>query len=592
MVFTEEEICSARLLVVDDQEANIALLQVLLQAAGYKNIDTETDPRRVEALHRENRYDLILLDLSMPYMSGFEVMEALKPLEVDAYLPVLVLTAEPSHKLKALQVGAKDFLTKPFDQIEVLTRIRNMLEIRLLHKRLQSYSDSLEVKVEERTSDLRAAEAKVGYLINFDQTTGLPNRILLRDRFMRAQERVDNLGKGIVGLLVVDIPQLLAVRGALGIKIEQSMIIVIAHRLLEWAGYGDTVARYGDASFAIVTVRNSPAELAVTAGEILTVLAQPFNIDGENLHLDACVGISTYPADGMDFDALSPAADVAVQRIGEGSPERYQFYTPELNRNASERLKLENALRRAVERNELVLHYQPQVDLRTGAIVGLEALVRWQHPELGLVFPGRFIGLAEESGLIVSIGEWVMREACRQNRAWQDAGLPCVPVAVNLSAKQFDRDVTDKVATVLAETGLEGRYLELELTESISMDDPESSIQILHTLKSMGVCLSIDDFGTGYSNLNYLKRFPIDKLKLDQSFVRDLMSNQDDLAISRVVISIAHTLRLRVIAEGVELEGQRALLAESGCDEMQGYLFSKPIDAEACALLLKQHAAR
>ena len=586
--FTEEEIRAARLLVVDDQSSNVELLQVLLEAAGYENIDTETDSRRVEALHRENCYDLILLDLSMPYMSGFEVMEALKPLEANAYLPVLVLTAEPAHKLQALRVGAKDFLTKPFDQIEVLTRIRNMLEIRLLHKRLRKYSDSLEVKVEERTSDLRAAEAKVGYLLNFDHTTGLPNRILLRDRFMRAQERVDDTEEGIVGLLVIDIPQLLAVRGALGIKTEQSLIIVIAHRLLEWAGYGDTVARYGDASFAIVTVRNTPAELAATAGEVLTVLGEPFNIEGENLHLEACVGISTYPADGRDFDALSQAADVAAHRVAEGGSERYQFYTPELNRNASERLKLENALRRAIERNELLLHYQPQVDLRSGAIIGLEALVRWQHPELGLVFPGKFIGLAEETGLIVGIGEWVMREACRQNREWQDAGLPCVPVAVNLSAKQFDRDVAEKVADILAETGLEGRYLELELTESISMDDPENTIHILRTLKAMGIMLSIDDFGTGYSNLNYLKRFPLDKLKLDQSFVRDLMSDPDDLAISRAVIVMAHTLRLRVIAEGVELEGQRALLAESGCDEMQGYLFSRPVDAAACVALLGQ----
>lgn len=583
-----EDIYAARLLVVDDQEANIVLLQTILDAAGYINVDTTTDPREVFGLYQRNRYDLILLDLSMPHMSGFEVMEALKPIETGGYLPVLVITAEPEHKLKALTAGAKDFITKPFDQIEVLTRIHNMVEIRLLHKRLRSHNDSLELKVEEQTSDLRAAEAQVGYLLNFDSLTGLPNRILLRDRFRRAQERLSEHGDEVLGLLIVDMSRLLSVREGLGIKIEQSLLIVIAHRLQEWAGHDDTVARYGDASFAVVAMRHGPAELAVIAGEILTALDVPFNIDGEDLHVESSVGIATCPNDGDDFDALLQAAEVSAKRVLESQSGRYQFYTPELNSSASERIKLENALRRAVERDELVLHYQPQVDLHSGEIIGLEALVRWQHPDLGLVFPGKFIGLAEETGLIVPIGEWVMREACRQNRAWQSMGLPRVPVAVNLSAKQFVRDIPDTVAAILAETGLDGRYLELELTESLSMDDPENTIQILRTLKRMGILLSIDDFGTGYSNLNYLKRFPIDKLKLDQSFVRELISDPDDLSISRAVIAMAHTLRLRVIAEGVETEGQRSLLTRNLCDEMQGYLFSKPVDATTAAGYLKE----
>ena len=583
-----EDIYAARLLIVDDQEANVVLLQTILDAAGYVNVDATTDPRQVFDLYQRNRYDLILLDLSMPHMSGFDVMEVLKPIETGGYLPVLVITAEPEHKLKSLQAGAKDFITKPFDQIEVLTRIHNMVEIRLLHKRLRSQNDSLELKVEEQTSDLRAAEAQVGYLLNFDSMTGLPNRILLRDRYRRALEQMSNRGDEVLGLFIVDMSRLLSVREGLGIKIEQSLLIVIAHRLQEWAGHDDTVARYGDASFAVVAVRHDPAELAAAAGEILTALDVPFNVEGEDLHVESSVGIATSPDDGDDFDVLMQAAEVAAKNVVESQGDRYQFYTPALNRSASERIKLENALRRAVERDELVLHYQPQVDLHTGAIIGLEALVRWQHPELGLVFPGKFIGLAEETGLIVPIGEWVLREACRQNRAWQETGLPRVPVAVNLSAKQFVRDIPDTVAAILEETRLDGRYLELELTESLSMDDPESTIQILRTLKRMGMVLSIDDFGTGYSNLNYLKRFPIDKLKLDQSFVRELISDPDDLAISRAVIAMAHTLRLRVIAEGVETEGQRSLLTRNGCDEMQGYLFSKPVDAATIAGYLKE----
>ena len=584
-----EDILGARILIVDDLEPNVKLLECMLAAGGYTAVESTMDPRQVYELYKRNRYDLILLDLSMPYMNGFEVMEALKPIEMGGYLPVLVITAEPSHKLNALKAGAKDFISKPFDHIEVMTRISNMLEIRLLHKRLRSYNDSLELKVEERTSDLRAAEAKVGYLLNFDHLTGLPNRILLRDRFMRAQGQALDDGDVVVGLFVVDLSRLSAIRDGLGIKTEQSLIVVLAHRLMEWAQRGDSVARYGDESFAIVAVRNDPSELAAVAGEVLTALDEPFNIDGEDLHLEACIGIATFPNDGEDFDVLIQAAEVSAHRALSSTVERYQFYTPELNRHANERLKLEGALRRAIERDELILHYQPQLNLNTGQIIGLEALVRWQHPELGLVPPGRFIGLAEETGLIVPIGEWVMREACRQNRAWQDAGLPKIPVAVNLSAKQFVRDIPNTVQGILDATGLEACYLELELTESISMDDPESTISILRTLKRMGVCLSIDDFGTGYSNLNYLKRFPLDKLKLDQSFVHDLISDPDDLSISRAVIAMAHTLRLKVIAEGVETEGQRAILTRSGCDEMQGYLFSRPVDALTCADYLRDN---
>ncbi|HTH94497.1 MAG TPA: EAL domain-containing protein, partial [Rhodocyclaceae bacterium] len=267
---------------------------------------------------------------------------------------------------------------------------------------------------------------------------------------------------------------------------------------------------------------------------------------------------------------------------------RYQFYMPEMNRSTNERLKLESALRRAIEQDELVLHYQPQADLKSGNIIGFEALLRWQHPELGLVMPGKFIGLAEETGLIVPMGEWVLREACRQSRAWTDAGLPMMPVAVNLSAKQFASDIADRVSAILAETGIDGARLELELTESLSMDKPERTIEILHALKHMGICLSIDDFGTGYSNLSYLKRFPVDKLKLDQSFVRDLAVSTEDQSIARAVIAMGHALRLKVIAEGVETEAQRQILASEACDEMQGYLFSRPVPADVCAQYLRE----
>ena len=579
-------ILNARILVVDDAEANVKLLEYMLAGAGYTSVSSTMDSREVLELYKNNRYDVILLDLNMPHLNGFQVMESLKTVETEGYLPVLVITAEPAHKLRALQAGAKDFISKPIDQTEVLTRLYNMLEIRLLHKNLRNYSKSLEQQVQEQTSELRAAEEKVGYLSNFDSFTGLPNRILLGDRVKRAQEKCLNQ-QHVMGLLVIDLAKLPLIRGSLGVEAEQNLLIEAAGRLKQWASPDDTVARFGDESFAIVTIKPAPGELAAVADEVVDVLDEPFIFAEQDLHVEACIGIAIFPNDGDGVDFLVQAAEASARTALASKMQRCLFYTPELNHAASERLKLENALRRALDRNEFMLHYQPQMDLTTGAVIGLEALIRWQHPELGLIAPGRFIGLAEETGLIVPIGEWVLRNACRQNKEWQNAGLSKVPVAVNLSAKQFAANITEMVQAVLVETQLDPAYLELELTESVSMEDPENTIEILRKLKNMGVRLSIDDFGTGYSNLNYLKRFSLDKLKLDQSFVRDLISDPDDLSISRAVIAMAHSLRLKVIAEGVETEGQLTILVQNGCDEMQGYLFSRPIDAAACAETLR-----
>ena len=382
-------------------------------------------------------------------MNGFQVMESLNTIETEGYLPVLVITAEPGHKLGALQAGAKDFLSKPIDQIEVLTRVYNMLEVRLLYKDLRSRNETLLLQVREQTSELRAAEEKVGYLSNFDNLTGLPNRILLRDRVTRAQEKIVP-GKSIMGFLVIDLTRLPLIRGSLGVKAEQNLLLETADRLRNWARPEDTVARFGDESFAVVAVRCEPKDLAVAAHQIVALLDEPFPFADQELHLEACIGIAIFPNDGDDFDFLSQAAEASVRMALASKTQRSLFYTPALNHSASERLKLETSLRRAIERNELLLHYQPQLDLVSGAVIGLEALIRWQHPELGLVPPTRFIGLAEETGLILPIGEWVLLQACRQNKAWQDAGLPAIPVAVNLSAKQFAGNIAQAVQAALA----------------------------------------------------------------------------------------------------------------------------------------------
>ncbi|MGJ7917278.1 EAL domain-containing protein [Massilia sp. LXY-6] len=437
-------------------------------------------------------------------------------------------------------------------------------------------------------TELRGAEERLRYVSNFDTLTGLPNRLLLRARLRQLKVKARDAGQ-VLGLMLLGLGRMPLIREALGPAAEQALLQEAAGRLRETAG-ADVVGRFSDGSFAVLAVRAVPEDLAACARRLLAALGKPFGWENEELHLDPSIGIAVYPNDGMKYEVLVRGAEAALRQAQEGVGQHYAFYRPELNQGANDRFKLESALRRAIERGELVLHYQPQVDLAGGRIVGAEALLRWQHPERGLVPPGVFIPLAEETGLILPMGDWVLDSACRQQRAWRDAGLPLVPVSVNLSAHQFNDQIVDTVGRALAKWGIEPELLELELTESASMADADKSCALLAQLKSMGIRLSIDDFGTGFSNLNYLKRFPVDKLKLDQSFVADLLGSGDDLAISRAVIAMAHGLRLTVVAEGVETAGQLALLAEHGADAMQGYYFSRPLPAEEFGRMLRDGA--
>ncbi|WP_440962596.1 EAL domain-containing protein [Massilia sp. GER05] len=436
-------------------------------------------------------------------------------------------------------------------------------------------------------TELRRAEESLRYLSNFDRETGLPNDVLLRDRVRQMQARVID-GKPLLGYMLLRLTRLQVIRASVGVEAEQALLRQAAGRLGELQDADLTVARTGERTFTLAALRANEAEMATLARLVLERMDEAFVHDGEDVHLDPCIGIALFPNDADDYDGLTQDAEAALQRALASKDERYAFYRPELNDGVYERYRFENALRRALERDELIVYYQPQASLATGQLIGFEALLRWQHPELGLIPPGRFIGLAEETGMVLPIGERVLRLACEQSMAWQREGLRAVPVSVNLSARQFSERIVDTVAKTLAATGLEPKLLELELTESASMEDPQKTVDILCKLKEMGVRLAIDDFGTGYSNLNYLKRFPVDRLKLDQSFVRDLTSDPDDLAIARAVIAMGHGLRLDVIAEGVETEGQLALLAQHGCDEVQGYLFGRPAAPEDCGRMLRE----
>jgi PAS domain S-box-containing protein/diguanylate cyclase (GGDEF)-like protein len=434
-------------------------------------------------------------------------------------------------------------------------------------------------------TELRGAEERLRYVSNFDTLTGLPNRMLLRDRLRQMKEQARGSGQ-VLGFMLLKLGRMPLIREALGPAAEQALVQEAAGRLRDAAG-SDAVGRFSDGSFAVVALRAVAEDLALTARRLLAAVGKPYTYEDEELHLDPSIGIAVYPNDGMVYDVLVQGAEGALRQAGDGGGQRYAFYRPELNQGANDRFKLESALRRAVERKELELHYQPQVDIASGRIVGAEALLRWRHPERGLVPPGVFIGLAEETGLILPIGDWVLSAACNQLRQWRDAGLPLVPVSVNLSAHQFNDEIVGTVGRVLEDYGIEPQLLELELTESASMADADKSVDLLAQLKGMGIRLAIDDFGTGFSNLNYLKRFPVDKLKLDQSFIADLLDSPDDQAISRAVIAMAQGLRLAVVAEGVETAGQLAMLAEHGCDLMQGYYFSKPVPAADFGRMLR-----
>jgi diguanylate cyclase (GGDEF)-like protein len=441
-------------------------------------------------------------------------------------------------------------------------------------------------------SERKAAEDRIEFLAHHDPLTGLPNRILLRDRFETALAQAAR-NRAKVALIFLDIDHFKAVNDSLGHPAGDVLLRQVAARLKGCVRASDTVCRQGGDEFLLLVVPvPDPRAASVVAEKVLQVLREPVELEGHSLAVGASIGISVFPDDGDNFDTLLQKADMAMYEAKAAGRNGYRFFSSEMNANALERLNMQNRLRRALERDEFQLHYQPQVDLDSGRIIGMEALLRWTSPDLGPVSPGKFIPIAEESGLIVQIGAWVLRTACRQNRSWQARGLPEVPVAVNLSALQFARgDLLDTVERALDDSRLPARFLELELTESILLHDADNIMASLRRLKNLGIKLSIDDFGTGYSSLSYLKRLAVDKLKIDQSFVRDIASDPDDAAIVRAIIQMGHSLKLRTIAEGVESADQLAFLRAEGCEEGQGYLFGRPIPAAEMERLLKSGIA-
>jgi diguanylate cyclase (GGDEF)-like protein/PAS domain S-box-containing protein len=446
--------------------------------------------------------------------------------------------------------------------------------------------------VDRDITDRKQAEARIEFLAHHDALTGLPNRVLLRDRFEHALAMSER-SHSRVAMLFLDLDNFKVVNDTMGHAAGDQLLLEVVTRLSRCMRESDTISRQGGDEF-ILLLNDIPDQETVEriAGEILESLAEPVEINGHVLNASGSIGVVIYPEDGRDFDGLLQKADTAMYNAKNAGRNTYRFFDDQMNLQAHEHLLLQNRLHQALFRAEFYLHYQPQLEIDSGKVIGVEALLRWNNPELGEVVPARFIPVAEDCGLIVPIGAWVMEEACRQAQLWRQAGWPDLTMAVNLSALQFRRPgLTEMVAGALERSGLPPHLLELELTESILLQDAENNLDTVRQLKALGVRLSIDDFGTGYSSLSYLKRFAVDKLKIDRSFVRDIGTDPDDAAIVRAVIQLARSLRLGIIAEGVETQEQLAFLREEGCQEAQGFLFSRPLAPAALKAFLSERMA-
>ncbi|MQR94677.1 bifunctional diguanylate cyclase/phosphodiesterase [Fictibacillus phosphorivorans] len=449
----------------------------------------------------------------------------------------------------------------------------------------QVYFSSIIRDITERKRN----EKKINQMVYRDPLTGLPNRLLLNDRLTQALELADE-NKQTIGIMFIDLDRFKYINDTLGHAVGDQLLIEIAKRIQACVGKNDTVCRQGGDEFIVLIPNTTADEVSKIAQQIVDLFSSSVMVNEQELFVTPSIGIAMYPGDGRDIETLIKNADTAMYRVKEQGKNNFQFYTPEMNEAVTKKMKLEIGLRKALERDEFKIVYQPQIDVETGAIIGVEALLRWHHPEWGTISPAEFIPIAEETGLILQIGEWVLHGACRQNKAWQDEGYAPLRMAVNISSRQFQQsDLVERVSRILLETELAPKYLELELTESI-IQDSKYAVAKMQLLKEMGIHLSIDDFGTGYSSLSYLKTFPIHTLKIDQSFTRNIYADPKDASLVETIIAMAHNLDLKVIAEGVETEEQLQFLQQKHCNEAQGYYFSRPISADELAVILQEQS--
>jgi diguanylate cyclase (GGDEF)-like protein len=509
------------------------------------------------ALTKDQRPDCILIGRSTPGFDFGRIGSLANP-DAGPPLPVVVIseTGSDEEAADALEAGAYDVLTRTkLDGPELYRALRNALEASRMRRALE-------------TTGLDPEE---------DLVTGLPSRRTFLEKLSEALS-VNGEGRS-VGVLLIGIDGFKAINSGFGYDVGNELLRIVAGRLRHCVRNADTIARWGGDEFAaVLDLMSQPEDAPLVAQRILYALSRPFVREGQDFYLTASIGIALHPADGTDVSSLMQQADAAMYRVKRLGGNNYYLYSAQMNLHLSDRLAMANRLRGASKREEFVLHYQPQVDVREGKVVGLEALLRWNDAARGHRPPAEFIPVLEESGLIVSVGEWVLRKACTQARAWQFAGLSQLRVSVNLSPRQFrEKELPRKVESILKETGLHPGSLELELTESVLMDDQKYSLGLLDELKGLGTLIALDDFGTGYSSLGFLKEFPVDTLKIDRSFIRDIEEDEENRAICSAIVNLGRALKLQVMAEGVETEAQMGILREQGCHLVQGFLFARPM---------------
>lgn len=547
-----------RVLLIEDNPDDARLLQEMLKHTSSMSCKiTESDCLKdALILIRDEVFDIVLTDLSLPDAVGFDSVEKIQA--VNNSMPVIVLSGSENHDfaLEVMTLGAQDYLVKGQGDGNLIARaIRYSIERK---------------KIEQGFC----------YMAQYDALTGLANRALFMERMDRSISRA-NRNNSQVAIMFIDLDHFKRINDTLGHYAGDALLREVSNRLKQCTRKEDTVSRFGGDEFTIILENvKHMNDAVIVANKIIKSIANPILVNDVELYVTPSIGITIFPSDADNIEQLLKHADTAMYRAKEEGRDGFQFYTDGMNQETEERMGLEAMLRQALHHNEFQLYYQPKIDIQTGEMLGAEALIRWNQRELGMIQPDKFIPLAEETGLIFSIGEWVVREACRQMQDWLWAGIEPIRVAINLSPRQFNQqDLADMILDTTMEYSIVPRNIELEITESLLMNDTESSIKILSKLKDWGMHVSIDDFGTGYCSLGYLKSFPIETLKIDRSFVKDITIDPDDAAICSAIIALGHKLRLNVTAEGIETVEQLEYLKQQGCDEAQGYYFSKPLSA-------------
>lgn len=566
------------ILIIDDDDQVRKLLEQLLAAAN--DCTTVDSAEAALTVLDVTNFSLVISDIDMKGVTGLELVPLVLKRNPETVVIIVSGLQTIDYAIEAMRVGAFDYITKPLDIRHIEAAVRRALSHHELLEGKRRYENHLEELVRRRT-------AEIEHLAYYDRLTDLPNRARFTDRCTKAIAIAPS-GKHLMGVILVSIDRFKNISDTLGHTAGDQLLKEVAIRFQSCVGSAHTVARFEGPEFAVlltqITDSSAFEEVSVS---IMESLRSSFSLPTQEVYVTASIGITLFPPNGESGATALQNAGAALYRAKQIGGNNYQFYAADMNALARNRLALETSLRKALDNQEFITYYQPIVSLASTKIVGLEALVRWQHPRLGLLPPSDFLGLAEDMGLIVDISTSVMRSACRQTRQWQLQGLSGLRIAVNVSARQFrQKDFIDRILKILRDSSLSPARLELEVTETSIMDDPESAAEILTEIKKLGVRISIDDFGTGYSSLSYLKRFPFDTLKLDRSFVNGAATDQDDAALVVAIVTLAHNLRLQVIAEGVETSAELNFLRLLNCDEGQGYLFAEPQPADSLRQIL------